>query len=136
MTKPIPTVQKYMTPAPHSIGVDQPISRAHAVMREHRIRHLPVLSGGRLMGVVSERDLHIMETIAGVDPRQVGVNEAMSTVVYAVPPETPLDEVAREMAEHRYGCVVVMEHERVVGIFTTVDLARALAELLHGRPHR
>lgn len=133
MTRPIPPVEKFMTTSPHSVGVDQPLSRAHAMMREHHIRHLPVLSGGRLMGVVSERDLHIMETIAGVDPRSVEVGEAMSTVVYAVPPGTPLDEVAREMAEHRYGCVVVMENEKVVGMFTTVDLARALAELLHTR---
>ncbi len=133
MSKPIPSIQKYMTTAPHSIGVDQPMSRAHSMMREHHIRHLPVLSGGRLMGVVSERDLHVMETIAGVDPKPVGVNEAMSTVVYAVPPDAPLDEVALEMAEHRYGCVVVMDHEKVVGIFTTVDLARALAELLQTR---
>lgn len=133
MNLPIPAVEKFMTRTPHSVGVDQPLNRAHAMMREHHIRHLPVLHGGRLMGVVSDRDLHIMETIAGVDPRAVEVGEAMSTVVYAVPPGTPLDEVAREMAEHRYGCVVVMEHEKVVGIFTTVDLARALAELLHTR---
>lgn len=133
MSNPIPTIQKYMSTAPHSIGVDQPLSRAHALMREHHIRHLPVLSGGRLMGVVSERDLHVMETIAGVDPKTVGVNEAMSTVVYAVPPDAPLDEVAAEMAEHRYGCVVVIDHEKVVGIFTTVDLARALGELLQSR---
>ena len=133
MSNPIPTIQKYMSTAPHSIGVDQPLSRAHALMREHHIRHLPVLSGGRLMGVVSERDLSILETIVGVDPKTIGVNEAMSTVVYAVPPDAPLDEVALEMAEHRYGCVVVMDHEKVVGIFTTVDLARALAELLQTR---
>ncbi len=133
MSNPIPTIQKYMSTAPHSIGVDQPLSRAHALMREHHIRHLPVLSGGRLMGVVSERDLSILETIVGVDPKTIGVNEAMSTVVYAVPPDAPLDEVAAEMAEHRYGCVVVIDHEKVVGIFTTVDLARALGELLQSR---
>ncbi len=133
MSKPIPTIQKFMTTAPHSIGVEQPLSRAHAVMRDLRIRHLPVLSGGRLMGVLSDRDLHLIETIVGVDPKAVSVGEAMSAVVYAVPPNAPLDEVALEMAEHRYGCVVVMDHETVVGIFTTVDLARALAELLQGR---
>lgn len=130
MSKPIPTVRQFMTPAPHSIGVDQPLSRAHAMMREHHIRHLPVLSGGRLMGVVSERDLHLLETLAGVDPREVAVAEAMSTVVYAVPPDTALDEVALEMAEHRYGCVVVMHGDRLAGVFTTVDLARALVALL------
>lgn len=132
MSKPSPTVQHYMTTAPHSIGVDQPLSRAHSMMREHHIRHLPVLSGGRLVGVLSERDLHLLETLAGVDPQQVAVEEAMSTVVYAVPPDTPLDEVAAEMAEHRYGCVVVMDRERLAGVFTTIDLARALVSVLRG----
>lgn len=130
MSRSIPTIQHHMTASPHSIGVDQTLARAHAVMREHRIRHLPVLAGGRLLGIVSERDLHLVETMAGVDPAKVTVEEAMSTSVYAVGPDAPLDEVAHEMAEHRYGCAVVMAHERVVGIFTTVDVARTLAALL------
>ena len=135
MSKSIPAIRKYMTTTPHSIGVDQTLGRAHTMMREHHIRHLPVLSGGRLVGIVTERDLHLVETMAGIDPHQVKVDEAMSSNVYAVPPDAPLDEVAREMAEHRYGCVVVMDHDTVVGIFTSVDAARTLAELLHPLLH-
>ena len=48
-------------------------------------------------------------------------------------PEAPLDEVVREMAEHRYGSAVVLANGKVVGMFTTVDACRAFAELLHGR---
>jgi acetoin utilization protein AcuB len=57
----------------------------------------------------------------------------MSTEVYAVHPESPLDEVASEMASKKYGSAVVLQNGKVVGIVTTVDLCRALAELLHGR---
>lgn len=131
--KAIPTVQKFMSAAPHSIGVDQPLSRAHAMLRDHRVRHLPVLRGGRLVGLLTERDLHLIESLAGVDQDTTRVDEAMATSVYAVPPDTPLDEVVEEMAQHRYGSVVVMESDRVVGIFTTVDACRALAELLRAR---
>lgn len=133
MSKSIPPIQQHMTASPHSIGFDQTLGTAHAMMREHHIRHLPVLAGGRLVGIVTERDLHLVETMAGVDPHKVKVDEAMSSNVYAVPPDAPLDEVAREMAERRYGSVVVMDRDRVVGIFTSVDAARTLAELLQTR---
>ncbi len=133
MSKPIPTIQKYMTTSPHSIGVEQPLSKAHDVMRELKIRHLPVLHGGKLVGMLTDRDLHLVESLAGVDPTKVKVEDAMATVVYAVPPESPLDEVVDTMAEHKYGSAVIMQNEKVVGIFTTVDVCRALAELLQTR---
>lgn len=133
MSKPIPTVQKYMSTSPHSIGVDQPLSRAHVMMREHGFRHLPVLKGGTLVGMLTDRDLHLVESLKDVDPEKVLVEDAMSTAVYSVSPDAPLDEVVSSMAEHKYGSAVVMQNSKVVGIFTTVDVCRALAELLHGR---
>lgn len=133
MSKPIPTVQKYMTMSPHSIGLEQTLAKAHAVMREHGIRHLPVLRAQKLMGLVTERDLRLVESLPDVDPTKVSVEEAMSPVVYAVEPDQPLDEVVATMAEHKYGSAVVMQNGKVVGIFTTVDVCRALAELLHSR---
>jgi acetoin utilization protein AcuB len=133
MTKPIPTIQHYMTAAPHGIGLDQPLSVAHELMKKHDVRHLPVLNGGVLAGVLSDRDLRLIEVLRDVDPRKVTVEEAMSTEVYAVAPSTLLDEVVATMAERKYGCAVVMDNQHVVGIFTTVDACRALAALLHGR---
>ncbi len=133
MSKPIPTIQKYMTTSPHSIGVEQPLSKAHDVMRQLGIRHLPVLHGGKLVGMLTDRDLHLVESLAGVDPTKVKVEDAMATVVYAVPPESPLDEVVDTMGEHKYGSAVIMQNEKVVGIFTTVDVCRALGELLRTR---
>ena len=133
MSKPIPTISKYMTTSPHTIGVDQPMAHAHKLIREHRIRHLPVLRGGQLIGVLSDGDLHLIETLKDVDPEKVLVEDAMTQTPYFVSPETPLDEVVGNMAEHKYGCVVVMQNHKVVGIFTTVDACRAFAEMLHGR---
>jgi acetoin utilization protein AcuB len=133
MSKPIPPISKYMTTAPHSIGPDQTLATAHKFMREHQIRHLPVLSGGRLVGMVTLRDLHLVETLKDVDPTRVTVEEAMSSEVYAVSPEAPLDEVAAAMAEHKYGSAVVVQNQKVVGIFTTVDACKTLHELLHTR---
>ena len=133
MSKAIPPVRNYMTMAPHSIGRDQTLARAHDVMRSHKIRHLPVLEGGRLVGIVTERDLHLIETLRDVNPTDVAVEEAMSEHVYAVEPDAPLDVVATTLSEHKYGSAVVMQHGKVIGIFTTNDACRALAELLHTR---
>lgn len=133
MSKPIPTIQKHMTTSPHSIGIDQPLSKAHQFMREHSIRHLPVLNGGKLVGMLSDRDLHLVESLKGVDPDKVLVEDAMSSTIYSVTPDLPLDEVVSTMAEHKYGSAVVMQNGKVVGIFTTVDVCRTLAELLHTR---
>lgn len=60
--------EKFMTTTPHSIGVEQPLSRAHAMMREHGVRHLPVLHAGKLLGMLTERDLQLVESLEGVDP--------------------------------------------------------------------
>jgi len=133
MSKSIPAIQKFMTTTPHSIGADQTLAHAHAVMREHRIRHLPVLVGGKLVGMVTDRDLRFIETLRDVDPAKVPVEDAMVTDVYSVDPETPVDEVVREMAQHKYGSVVVMQNQKVVGIFTTVDVCTAFADMLHTR---
>jgi acetoin utilization protein AcuB len=133
MSKPIPPIRKYMSTNLHTIGADQTVAQAHTVMRQHGIRHLPVLSGGALIGLVSIRDLHLIETLRDVDPHSVFVEEAMSTEVYTVSPDAPLDEVVDAMAEHKYGCAVVVQKHHVVGLFTTVDVCSALSELLHGR---
>jgi acetoin utilization protein AcuB len=130
MNSRIPPVSKYMSPSPHTIGVDQTMAQAHRVMRENRIRHLPVLQGGKLVGIVSAGDLHLIETLQDVDPDEVVVEDAMTANPHSVAPDAPLDDVVSVMAEHKYGCVVVMERQHVVGIFTTVDACRAFAEWL------
>jgi acetoin utilization protein AcuB len=133
MTKAIPSVQKYMTMSPHAVGEDQPLSVAHQMMSKHKIRHLPVLRGGQLVGMLSERDLALIETLRDVDPAHVLVSDAMSTVVYATSPDAPLDEVVDEMAERKLGSAVVVQNHKVVGILTTVDVCIALSALLKGR---
>lgn len=133
MTKPIPTIQKYMTTVPQSVGDEQTLAHASAMMKELGIRHLPVLRGGKLLGILTDRDINLIESLGGVESAELAVAEAMTEEPYAVPPDTPLDEVAAEMAEKKYGSAVVVQNHKVVGIFTTVDACRALSELLSTR---
>jgi acetoin utilization protein AcuB len=125
-----PTVDRFMTPSPHTIGQDQPLSAAHEIMRAHAIRHLPVLDGRALVGLVSLGDLHLLETLDGVDPTEATVREAMSDDPYTAAPHAPLRQVAAEMAARKISSAVVVEGERVVGIFTAVDGLRGLSLLI------
>lgn len=124
------TVARYMTPAPHTIGRSASLARAHELMRTNDIRHLPVVDAGRLVGIVSQGDLHLLETLADFPLESVDVAEAMTSPPYVVEPDAPLDQVADTMAKHKYGCAVIRNRDGVVaGVFTTVDALRALAEL-------
>jgi acetoin utilization protein AcuB len=102
-------------------------------MLEHRVRHLPVLSGGQIAGVLSERDLLLVESLPGVNPTEVRVEEAMVQNVFTVGPDAPLAEVIEEMVARKLGSAVVMEGDRVVGMFTTIDALGALHRLLERR---
>lgn len=124
-------VYKYMTPNPHSIGREQTLATAHRMMHDYRIRHLPVLDAGVLVGLVSERDLAFLETLRGVDPATDTVEEAMTPEPYFVDLTAPVKDVALAMIEHKYGSAIVVDRGNVVGIFTTIDALRALIDIDH-----
>jgi acetoin utilization protein AcuB len=125
-----PTVRQYMTPAPWTIMRNQPVSIAHRLMREHGIRHLPVLDGAEVVGILSERDILLVESFPGVNPTDMRVEEAMAPDPYEVTPDAPLAEVVTTLLERRIDSAIVMDEQRVAGVFTTVDALRALAEML------
>ncbi len=121
------TIGDVMTSQPITIGRDQKLVTAHKMMTDNGIRHLPVLEHGELVGVVSQRDLYFVETIAGVDKFEDKVDDAMSLDARTFEPDALVVDVAKEMFEHKLGCAVVVERGRVVGIFTAMDALRILA---------
>ncbi|HTQ05652.1 MAG TPA: CBS domain-containing protein [Polyangiaceae bacterium] len=133
MSKPIPSISKYMTTVPRTIDAESTLMTATRLMREGGFRHLPVVQGERLLGLITERDVRLVESFDKVDAATMTVGEAMSEPPYSVGPETPLDEVVNTMAEHKYGSAVIVQNGKVVGVFTTVDACRALSELLNSR---
>lgn len=130
MQRAIQPVRRYMTSMPRTIGVEQTVATAAAIMRDEDIRHLPVLQGSALVGLLSERDVALVEALDGVDPALIRVEDAMTPIAWAPGPETPVDEVAGTMAERKYGAAVIVQHDKVVGIFTTVDACRTLRDVL------
>jgi acetoin utilization protein AcuB len=125
-----PILRDYMTPAPYTVARSRSLSVASRLMRDHQVRHLPVLEEGRIVGVVSQRDILLIESLPGVNPTDVRVEEAMIADVATATPETPIGEAIEAMIARKVGSVIVSDGEHVLGIFTTIDALRALHDLL------
>jgi len=125
-----PRVADFMTQSPHCIGPRATLSTARRLMREHLIRHLPVVDRDGLTGVLSERDLDALERFREIDPERVTVAEAMTQDIYTATPDEDLDRVAAAMVERRCGSAVIVDQGRVVGLFTTTDALRAVEWLV------
>jgi len=129
-----PQVIAFMTPFPYSIDVDASLADAHKLMREQHFRHLPVTSGGAIVGVLTDRDIKL---ILGPDfgrpnEGQLTVRDAYVDQPCIVPASTPVSTVARTMAENHIGSAIVTKNDKLVGIFTVTDACRALAQVLEG----
>lgn len=122
-------IGKYMSPLTVSIGVEQSLKTAGDKMAEHGIRHLPVLDGGRLLGVLSERDVQWLASL-GTDTASVAVSEAMSDIPYLVPAQTSAKTVVQKMHAEKLGSALIQRDGRPVGIFTTTDALRLCGDLL------
>jgi CBS domain-containing protein len=126
----MPAISRYMTKQPWTIARSASLADAHQLMREHQLRHLPVLDQGKLVGLVSVGDLHLLETIGAFALEDVAVDDAMSERPFVVTGDAPLDEVVEIMASKKYGSAIIAGRDGVEGIFTTVDACRALASIL------
>lgn len=122
------SIADFMTPMPHTVGSEQMITFAQKLMQKHGIRHLPVLHGGELYGIVSDRDLGMIAGLNEVDPDATTVEEAMTQEAYTVGKDAALFDVLREMLENKYGSAVVIEGNKIVGILTTHDALKLLVE--------
>jgi acetoin utilization protein AcuB len=128
-----PTVRAYMSLTPHTIGRAQPLTIALRIMRDQGIRHLPVLDGGQLIGLLSERDVFLIESLPGTNPTNVRAEEAMVQGLLTTTPDTPLAEVVEAMVARKVGSAVALDGDRVVGVLTTIDALRALLDQLAER---
>jgi acetoin utilization protein AcuB len=123
-------VAEKMTTNPTTVGARDSLAAARALMQAERFKHLPVVEGGRLVGVISDRDLRVhtgnFETTR--------VDAAMTSNPVTIVPQAMVEEAARLMLAKNIGCLVVTAHEAPVGIVTTTDMLKALLDLTTQRP--
>jgi CBS domain-containing membrane protein len=132
-------VRRFMQRDVFSMREDDTLDVAQDVMRLGGIRHIPVLSGDRLVGIVSQRDLlhaaaSSLLNLAHDSQREwlgkVAVRDVMTTRVRTVTPDRPVADVVESLLTHRIGCLPVVENDRLVGIVSETDCLRYLARLL------
>lgn len=104
---------------------------AYRTMQEKGIRHLPVLEDGRLLGVITDRDLRLATSALAPAPFRPGsrVSEVMTKGPLTADPADPVEDAARTMRERKIGCLPVVLDGRVIGIITGLDLLDALLRM-------
>ena len=128
----IPSIKAVMTPFPWQVQSDEPLAAARTLMRERQIRHLPVTDCGDLVGVITERDIALVENAtpdaaerAALMVRDVPVRDS-----YIVELSESLDAVLAEMASRHIGSVLVVKRGKLAGIFTSTDACRHFSQFL------
>lgn len=129
----IPEVRDVMTAGVEVIAANDTLAAAQRLMQEYEIRHLPVLRERELVGILSDRDIHRAQALACAPLEAIPVEHAMTPDPYSVRPTDPLNAVARTMADRKVGSAVVVEHNAILGVFTTTDALETLVDVLEGR---
>jgi len=127
-----------MSSRPVTIPAGERLSTVEDIMTLGGVRHMPVVKRGRLVGVVSERDLlrASLSALSGVGSEErraflnaVEISEVMSEPPITIDADASVEEAAHLMAEHKIGCLPVLEKEELVGMVTETDLLRYFADL-------
>ena len=135
-------VSGWMTERPTTLTPDRPLSDACTIMFDRDIRHIPVTREGRLVGIISDRDLTRRGPIADAMVHQL-VDRFFSTKVSdvmtqddvrTVGPMTTLAEAARVLIATKRSALPVLDGDSLVGIITTHDLLRALVDTTSSVP--
>jgi len=127
-------VEEFTTPDPVTAGEDMTIDELRQLMEIHGIRHLPVIRGNTVVGVVSDRDVRLVAGLTVAEKLQVRASDIMAADPLTVTSTAPLDEVAYAMSEKKVGSAIVNDEQgRFLGIFTSIDALNALIEIVRNR---
>ncbi len=125
----IPQIQKFMTQVPISIRKATPAKVAARMLREYKVRHLPVIDYGKLVGLVSDKE--IISACRSARADALCMQDIMSHDLHIVSPEALLRDVVKDMLRlSRDYAIVQQTNGKVIGIFTTIDALRVLGEML------
>jgi CBS domain-containing membrane protein len=131
-------VTEIMTGSPVTLKPEDTLDLANDIISLGRIRHIPVVDDGRLVGLLSERDLmgaaashvfRLKQRSKSALLKSVLIRDVMKKRVVTVAPETSIKDTARLMADKKIGCVPVVSNGAIVGLVTTTDILRYVERL-------
>lgn len=129
-------VRDLMTKEVETVARNDELTLADDIMKGKRIRHLPVVEEGRLVGILTQRDLfHAgMSNALGYGEKArkeflttVVVKEVMTEELVTIEPDADVKDAARRMLEHKVGCLPVLDKGKLVGLLSETDLLRFIA---------
>jgi CBS-domain-containing membrane protein len=114
-----------------TLDINDELSLANDIMRLGRIRHLPVVDGPRLVGIISERDLFRSSLAQALGyasketrdlMKTLRIKDVMVSSVITIPPDTDVCEATKIMMEEKIGCLPIVEDNMMVGLITETDI--------------
>jgi CBS domain-containing protein len=131
------TVRDIMTQNPATLERNETLDLAESVMNLGRIRHMPVVDDGKLVGILSQRDLFRSALITALGfgrkvtsalIKTIKVKEVMTEKVITISPNTSIKDAARQMIDKKIGCLPVVEEDRLIGLVTETDMLRYVVD--------
>jgi len=131
------SIRDLMTPAPISVSPSIPVDEARALMQQQRIRHLPVLENGQLVGIVSDRDIRLVlpSPATSLSVYEIGylltrltVGEIMTYFPVTIGADRLVAEAVKRMLAYKIGALPVVEKGKVIGILTRTNLLQAFLQ--------
>ncbi len=131
-------VSDWMTKKVFTVAPDDGIIDALAVMKENCVKHIPVVKGDRIKGIVSDRDIREYTPSAATSLdvyelhyllAKMKVRDMMKTNVITTTQETPVEEAAMVLYDKQIGCLPVVENGKLAGIISDRDIFRALIDI-------
>lgn len=135
-------VSDWMSAPVFSVGLEASVSEVVNLMREKKVKHIPVVADGVLKGVISDRDIKQYMPSKGTSLDIFEINyllaktkasEIMNAKTLTTTPETPVEEAAMMLYDHNIGCLPVVDGGKLVGIISDRDMYRVLVEITGAR---
>ena len=122
-------IEEFMTKIPRTVNIGDNIKTVKKLMSEHKIHHVPVLDQGKLMGIISERDLTFVSSIQNVNIDHASARDVMTADPFWVPPKTSLKKVCETMADQQIGSTIIADFNmNILGIFTYIDALKIICK--------
>ncbi|MCB9095852.1 MAG: CBS domain-containing protein [Halobacteriovoraceae bacterium] len=123
------SVEEYTTPNPFTAQVDTTVGELVGLMKKEGVRHVPILDGENIVGIVSERDLTVASKFS--DGLSLSAGDIMTPEPLIVYSSESLANVAYQMSEQKIGsAIIIFSDDSSMGIFTSTDALNALVEII------
>ena len=131
----VPSIGEVMTPFPYTVNLKDSVAVAQKLMAKHSIRHLPVISEGKPYSIVSQSEINLVLRLyeGTVKAEEMPVGSVCAMDAYIVSVDELLDQVLKNMLQRHISSAVVVNRDRLAGIFTTVDAMQYLYNQLQER---